>query len=90
MGRNEQQIRYWNRAAADYCSRQDKLTSIYRPIVDDLLGDVSGKRVLDAGCGGGTYSRKLASLGAIVTGIDGSANMISIAERDFVPPRGSP
>lgn len=81
MEKKEQQIRYWNKVAADYCSRQDELTSIYQPVVDELLGDVSGKRVLDAGCGGGTYSRKLASLGAIVTAIDGSEEMISIAER---------
>jgi len=81
MTKQEQHIRHWNKAAAAYCSRQDELTSIYQPIVDELLGDVSGKCVLDAGCGGGTYSRKLGSLGAIVTAIDGSAEMISIAER---------
>ena len=81
MRENEQQIRYWDRAAADYCSRQDELASIYEPVVDELLGDVSGKRVLDAGCGGGTYSRTLASRGALVTGIDGSAAMIAIAEK---------
>jgi 2-polyprenyl-3-methyl-5-hydroxy-6-metoxy-1,4-benzoquinol methylase len=48
---------------------------------EGLLGNVAGKRVLDAGCGGGAYSRQLASLGATLTGIDGSAEMISIAER---------
>jgi 2-polyprenyl-3-methyl-5-hydroxy-6-metoxy-1,4-benzoquinol methylase len=80
MVKEKQQIRYWNKVAADYCSRQDKLTSIYQPVVDELLGDVSGKRVLDAGCGDGMYSRKLASRGAIVTGIDGSSKMISIAK----------
>ena len=82
---------YWNKAAADYCSRMERFPQVearseYEPVVDELLGDVSGKRVLDAGCGGGTYSRKLASLGAIVTGIDGAAEMISIAERYPVQP----
>jgi ubiquinone/menaquinone biosynthesis C-methylase UbiE len=86
MGKEKQHIRYWNEAAADYCSRMERFPQVearseYEPVVEELLGDVSGKHVLDAGCGGGTYSRKLASLGAIVTGIDGSAEMISIAER---------
>lgn len=81
MGKEEQHILCWNKVAADYCSRQDELTSIYQPVVEELVGDVSGKYILDAGCGDGTYSRKFASLGAFVTGIDGSAEMISIAER---------
>ena len=34
------------------------------------LGDVSGKTVIDIGCGEGRFCRLLASLGALVTGID--------------------
>jgi SAM-dependent methyltransferase len=81
MDGEEDHIRYWDEAAADYCSRPRSGRVEYEPVVDELLGDVSGKRVLDAGCGDGTYSRRLNSLGAIVTGIDGSVQMISIAER---------
>jgi 2-polyprenyl-3-methyl-5-hydroxy-6-metoxy-1,4-benzoquinol methylase len=81
MEREEHYIRYWDEAAADYCSHSRPARVEYEPVVDELLGDVSGKRVLDAGCGDGTHSRRLNSLGAIVTGIDGSAKMISIAER---------
>ena len=44
-----------------------------------FLGDVAGKRVLDAGCGEGTNTRKLADLGAEVVGIDLSARMIEHA-----------
>lgn len=73
-------IQNWNKAAAVYCSRQDELVAIYKPVVEQLMGNVSGKHVLDAGCGDGTYSRKLVSWGAIVIGIDGSTEMISIAE----------
>lgn len=91
MGKDEHHIRYWNEAAAEYCSRMDRSPQVearseYEPVVEELLGDVSGKRVLDAGCGGGAFSRKLASLGAIVTGIDGSVEMISIAERYAAQP----
>lgn len=91
MRKDEHYIRYWNKAAAEYCSRMERPPQVgtrseYEPVVDELLGDVSGKRVLDAGCGGGTHSRKLASLGAIVTGIDGAVEMISIAEGCPVQP----
>jgi len=86
MGKDKDYIRYWNKAAAEYCSRMERSPQVetrseYEPVVEGLLGDVSGKHVLDAGCGGGTYSRRLASLGAIVTGVDGSTEMIAIAER---------
>jgi 2-polyprenyl-3-methyl-5-hydroxy-6-metoxy-1,4-benzoquinol methylase len=91
MGKDQDYIRYWNQAAAEYCSRMERSPQLdarleYEPVVDELLGDVSGKHILDAGCGGGTYSRKLAALGAIVTGIDGSTEMIAIAEGYPVPP----
>jgi ubiquinone/menaquinone biosynthesis C-methylase UbiE len=85
MGKDQDYIRYWNQAAAEYCSRMERSPQVetrseYEPVVDELLGHVSGKHVLDAGCGGGAFSRKLAALGAIVTGIDGSTEMIAIAE----------
>lgn len=35
-----------------------------------LLGDITGRRVLDAGCGDGYLARVLAARGARVTGID--------------------
>jgi len=45
-----------------------------------LLGDVSGCRVLDVGCGDGEFALELAKRGAIVTGIDASAAMIDAAK----------
>jgi SAM-dependent methyltransferase len=64
-------------------SRQDLLD----PIIQQSLGDVSGKRVLDAGCGNGYLSRKLAKLGASVTGVELSPQMLSFAleEQDREP-----
>lgn len=44
-----------------------------------LLGDVSGLRVLDAGCGEGYLARILARRRANVIGIDLAANLIQIA-----------
>jgi len=40
------------------------------PFTFQQLGDVSGKRILDLGCGEGGYSRELARKGAIVTAVD--------------------
>ncbi len=45
----------------------------------ELLGDVSGRQVLDAGCGEGYLARWLAARGAHVTGIDLSAPLIELA-----------
>jgi SAM-dependent methyltransferase len=49
----------------------------------DLLGDVAGRAVLDAGCGEGFLARILAVRGARVTGVDLSPRLIALArERD--------
>lgn len=49
------------------------------PAVRDLLPDVAGKRVLDAGCGDGHYSAWLTEQGATVVGIDASRGMVETA-----------
>ena len=43
------------------------------------MGDVKSKKVLDAGCGEGYFSRLMAKKGAIVTSIDYSSRMVQIA-----------
>lgn len=51
-----------------------------------LLHPTKGMHVLDAGCGTGNYSIKLARLGCTVTGVDISEKMLAIAKkkaRDF-------
>lgn len=85
-GDAERALYYWNRAAGTYRARRPDgplaLSSIYEPIIDELLGDVTDKRVLDAGCGDGLYARKLAARGASVTAVDGSTEMIKLAVCD--------
>jgi ubiquinone/menaquinone biosynthesis C-methylase UbiE len=49
------------------------------PVLWAFAGDVSGRTVLDAGCGTGYLSKKLCGQGAHVTGIDFSERMIEIA-----------
>jgi len=52
------------------------------PVLWRLLGDVSGLRVLDAGCGTGYLAIQLARRGARVTAIDASTEMVRVAERN--------
>jgi SAM-dependent methyltransferase len=49
------------------------------PDLLDLLGDVAGRRVLDAGCGEGYLARALSGRGALVTGMDLSPRLIDQA-----------
>jgi ubiquinone/menaquinone biosynthesis C-methylase UbiE len=50
------------------------------PYILDLIGNIRGKKVLDAGCGGGFYALWLSEKGAKVLGIDGSEEMVKIAK----------
>jgi SAM-dependent methyltransferase len=50
-----------------------------RPACLDLLGDVSGRTVLDAACGPGLYAEELVARGAVVTGFDQSPRMVELS-----------
>ncbi len=52
-----------------------------RPAMLRLTGDVSGRRILDAGCGSGPLSAALRAKGAVVTGFDASAAMVDLARQ---------
>ncbi|HEX6751607.1 MAG TPA: class I SAM-dependent methyltransferase [Longimicrobium sp.] len=52
-----------------------------RPAVLALLPPIGGKRILEAGCGGGWYTEQLLRRGARVTAVDGSAPMVEHARR---------
>ncbi|MEU6151907.1 methyltransferase domain-containing protein [Actinosynnema sp. NPDC047251] len=52
-----------------------------RPAVLDLAGDVTGRRVLDAGCGAGATAAALRDRGAVVAGFDRSTKMVELARR---------
>ncbi|MBI2848236.1 MAG: methyltransferase domain-containing protein [Chloroflexi bacterium] len=73
----------WNRNAAKwhqfYGANDPYRRDMLDPVILGVLGDVSGKLVLDAGCGDGYLARKVARLGALVTGVDRSSRMLSLA-----------
>jgi len=76
----------WNRLAENYQIFREE-SGTYNEIVEvpamlELIGNVEGKTILDAGCGLGHYSILLAKKGAKVTGIDISDKMIHIAEKN--------
>ena len=48
--------------------------------VDQLVGGISGKRVVDVGCGGGILAESMAVKGAQVTGIDLSEKALKVAK----------
>lgn len=50
-----------------------------RPAILRLVGDVAGRRVLDAGCGAGAHTAALVERGGQVIGVDSSAGLLAIA-----------
>lgn len=75
-------------ASAYHQKRADTSRSFYNnqvelPMMLRLLrGHVRGRTVLELGCGSGLLTRKLVRMGGKVTGVDNSASMLAIAERE--------
>ena len=62
---------------------------LVNPVVLEMLGDVRGRRVLDAGCGNGYLSRMLADRGALVTGVEpGRSQFDYVVALEESAPRG--
>ncbi|MET7294965.1 class I SAM-dependent methyltransferase [Streptomyces griseoloalbus] len=70
-------------AEAYAAENENNLVNAYyeRPAILALAGDVTGRRILDAGCGSGPLSAALRDRGAVVTGVDASAGMLALARR---------
>jgi SAM-dependent methyltransferase len=88
MPRKFDMRRAWDAAAAAYQSRRvgDDAVVRYGALAPDdrvlgLLGDVTGRNVLDLGCGGGQASTALAQAGAHVTGLDVSEQQLAFARQ---------
>jgi SAM-dependent methyltransferase len=91
---NADAIRHWSavpRAFAEEFGDQGDVARqhLLTPALLQLLGDVEGKAILDAGCGQGYLARLLAKRGAQVTGIEPATPFMHYAvEREQVEPLG--
>lgn len=74
----------WNRNAeqwaGDLQSGRDRIRDLFTfPAFQECLPNVEGLKLIDFGCGEGTNTRRLAELGAKMTGIDLAEQMIAHA-----------
>ncbi len=74
----------WNNAAGDWSAKvtaSDTLrTLLFEQSIKQLLPNLAGLKILDAGCGDGYFTELLTNKGADVLGIEGSEKMIHIAK----------
>ena len=70
----------YDRWSQVYDHDANPLPALEEPRLRAALGDVSGKEVLDLGCGTGRHSIWLATQGAVVTAVDFSEGMLQQAQ----------
>src|SRR6185369_4242679 len=83
----EDVARYWDDNAAAWAVEVRQGHDVAREFLNNpaflaFIGDLEGRRVLDAGCGEGHNTRIFARRGARLTGVDLSSRMIELAEEE--------
>lgn len=84
MDEGQRSAREYEEIAADYAAETaDSAHNAFyeRPATIALLGDVAGRKVLEAGCAAGTLTAMLADRGAEVTAFDVSPAMVELARQ---------
>lgn len=81
-------ISEWNKnAEARHTQIISKIDVSYHeiliPSILKLLGEVQQQQIIDVGCGSGVFANELAKMGAFVSGVDPTENMIKIARREY-------
>ena len=90
--RNEDEVgAFWDAVAEDWRVQVGERGDVNRrfssdPVLWRLLGEVRGKRVLDAGCGTGYLAGALHERGARVIAVDLSERMVELARRHHPGP----
>ncbi len=77
----EENSKKWMEIAKTDMSGDPNREFVIDPALWSLLGNVKGLTVLDAGCGNGYLTRKLAKNGAIAVGIDHSSTFIDFCKK---------
>lgn len=70
---------WWEPGSFHFASLQN-ITPFRISLIKEFTGSLSGKKVLDLGCGGGLLSKPLIDEGAILTGVDISEGSINAAK----------
>ena len=83
---SKEEIDKFNRFSKGWWDNQGSMKSLHdiNPLRLDYIKAqtaLCGKKILDVGCGGGLLTEKIAEQGALVTGIDHSAQMIEVAKQ---------
>ena len=65
---------------ANYIKGDPLRRGLHFPAVEEVLGDLNKKRILDIGCGDGLFARLLARRGALVVGYDKAQEKIAEAQ----------
>ncbi|HEX5429758.1 MAG TPA: class I SAM-dependent methyltransferase [Patescibacteria group bacterium] len=77
-------LRRWDEEAEHWAKDSESKRLLARILINYALtqfeADFRNKKVLDAGCGEGTYTETIQNLGAEVIGLDGSPKMVEIAQ----------
>lgn len=71
--KNDSSTQCWNNISEEwymYAQTNDFRMDFIMPFTLQQIGNVSGKMILDIGCGEGGYSRELARKGAVITAVD--------------------
>lgn len=82
---DQQELEKFEKMAASWWDPEGDFKPIHRlnplrlDFIQQQVGGLMGKRVLDVGCGGGILSESMAKLGANVTGIDMSSAPLAVA-----------
>ncbi len=76
-----------------YMAHRDRLDSpnetLEKPVLLELLGSLSGKRILDLGCGDAAIGSEALQQGCVAyVGIEGSHNMVALAHQNLAGTRG--
>lgn len=79
----EEAINRWDSFAKSYAENHSEQGDLHKevflnPTLFSLLGPVNNKKILDAGCGEGYFSRLLAKSKAKVTAVDYSTKMLGL------------
>ena len=78
-------IGQWNNAASKYADDQERSEFVEsnKRVVQARFTAFHGEKILDLGCGYGSYTDYFRSIGANAIGVDGSEKMIEIARNKY-------